>query len=471
MSGTVRLLSGDEAQGFRPDVAIVGTGAGSLSVAGELARKGARVLLVESGPVWGGAPARHRRNEVAQYDDYVDELFSRLLPHANAAQPTSGLPGAKGVHGVGGMMSYWAHMVPRPDMDSEWGGPLGVDVLSAYLTRVEQLMWATDDLYGQGSPRQRWIVSTLLERFGAGFVRLPELAGCRTDGGGIEWAGGDNLLAGGEQNCAVLPRAVARRVKLAGGRAQSVEVLCLDDSSRIEIEAETLVIGGGTLGTPQLLAASGLADLPALGGYLMDHLNIISRVILRDDCPSDSEGDEPVWLRVPPTSTLDFQVGILDIPSKAHLGQLSGAEDLKTTDIGVFLGTDPVATNRLSFDASRPDGFGLPTVSAHVSLTEGDHARVRQALATQYDIAAAIGEPWRGMNPILQPFGGSLHLMGTYRIGTDAATSVADANCRVWGYDNLYLAGNGLLGWKNHCNPTLTTMALGLAAADAIGAR
>lgn len=469
MADAIRTLTADEARAYRPDVVIVGTGAGSLSIAGELGRRGIRTLLIEGGPVWGKIPARHRRNEVEPYDDYVDELFARLLPHGNAAKPWPGLPGGKGVHGVGGMMTYWAHMVPRPDLVCEWGGPLPRDTIADYLRRAEEVIWATQDLFAD-SPRQAWIGEKLARDFGDGFARRAEVAGRRSADGRIEWAGGDTLVAGAAESCAILPRAVARRVNVAGGKARSLRVACLDDEVELMIEADVIVVGGGVVGTPQLLVASGVNDLPALGGYLTDHLNIISRVRLRDDCPTHQPGDERVLLRVSPSPDRDFQIGILDIPSRAHIGTLSGAEGLNTTDIGAFVGTDPVAENRLSFNVRDLDSLGLPAVSADIRLTLQDHARVKSAFAAEYDIACAIGEPWQGMTPILQPFGSSLHMMGTYRMGSAQDTSVTDDECRVWGTDNLYLAGNGLIGWKNHCNPTLTTIALGLVAADAIAA-
>jgi len=59
--------------------------------------------------------------------------------------------------------------------------------------------------------------------------------------------------------------------------------------------------------------------------------------------------------------------------------------------------------------------------------------------------------------------------MGTTRIGAaDDGTSVTDSNVRVWGYDNLYLAGNGVISTRNAGNPTVNTVALGLRAARAI---
>lgn len=467
MSEPQLLETIEDARGFGADVIIAGSGAGALAVAGEVARRGRKVLLVEAGPHLGGPAARHRRN-LTDADAFLKETLTRLKPHANAETPWPGLPGAAGVHAVGGTLNYWSHMVPRPDLALEWDGTIAPADFLPFLERAEQLFWATQDLYGEGSPRQRWIVDTLNARFGSGFAQRASLGGRQADDGTLEFSAGDSLIEGAGQRLAILASSVVTRVAHDKTRATGFDIRSSRDQATGRIEADVIVVGAGTIGTPQLLVASGFGQ-PAVGRYLTDHLNMVSRVLLKEqDAPRDASGDPPVWLRVPVAKGRDFQVGILDIPSTAHAGILAGAEHLRTSDIGCFVGTDPVASNRLIFDAETPDSLGMPSVRAEVVLTQGDHERVKRALAMQYDIAAAIGVPWRGMSPLLRPFGSSIHLMGTYRIGRDAETSVADSSCRMWGFDNIYLAGNGLLGSLNHCNPTLTTAALGLVAADAI---
>ena len=54
--------------------------------------------------------------------------------------------------------------------------------------------------------------------------------------------------------------------------------------------------------------------------------------------------------------------------------------------------------------------------------------------------------------------------MGT----SSAGESVTDSFARVWAYDNLYLAGNGLFDRRISCNPTLTAVAMALRSADEI---
>ena len=463
-----RLLSPEDALAFKADAAIVGTGAGSMAVAGELGRRGMRVIMLEAGPALDGDPGRHRRNVHPDDQAFMSELMVRIRPHANRETPVPGLPGAGAIHSVGGMFSYWTHMVPRPHRDLEWAGPLPFDIVERFFEQAEELLWANTALFGEGSPRQQWVQAELSAQFGAQTVGPAVLAGRRGPDDRFEWASGDNLLQGAEHNVAILPNAIVQRVVFAGDRAQALEALCTTESSKITVEADVFVVGGGLIGTPQVLFASGVRDLPALGGYMTDHLNIVTQVMLKDDAPVDPEGATPVWLHLPVAPGRDCQVGVLDLIADFKFGYLAEVDPMKVVNIGVFIGTDPVARNRLVFDASRSDAFGLPAVSAEIDLTEGDNERAKDALALAYEVSAAIGQPWYGMNPMIRPYGSSVHTMGTYRIGTDAETSVADANSRVWGYENLYVAGNGVIPTKNHCNPSLTTIAVGLVAGSAI---
>ena len=50
--------------------------------------------------------------------------------------------------------------------------------------------------------------------------------------------------------------------------------------------------------------------------------------------------------------------------------------------------------------------------------------------------------------------------MGTTRMSSDPATGVVDADCRVHGYHNLFVAGSSVFTTGGWANPTLTILAL-----------
>lgn len=58
------------------------------------------------------------------------------------------------------------------------------------------------------------------------------------------------------------------------------------------------------------------------------------------------------------------------------------------------------------------------------------------------------------------------HHMGTTRMASDSRRGVVDADCRVFGVDNLFIAGGSIFATSGNANPTLTIVALALRLAD-----
>ena len=56
--------------------------------------------------------------------------------------------------------------------------------------------------------------------------------------------------------------------------------------------------------------------------------------------------------------------------------------------------------------------------------------------------------------------------MGTTRMSADPSTGVVDADGRMHGVDNLWLAGSSIFPSAGHANPTLTIVALTLRLAE-----
>ena len=58
------------------------------------------------------------------------------------------------------------------------------------------------------------------------------------------------------------------------------------------------------------------------------------------------------------------------------------------------------------------------------------------------------------------------HGLGTCRMGADAADSVVDENCKVWGMKNLYVIDASVMPSGGSVNPSLTIAALAIKAAE-----
>ncbi len=66
---------------------------------------------------------------------------------------------------------------------------------------------------------------------------------------------------------------------------------------------------------------------------------------------------------------------------------------------------------------------------------------------------------------------GSYHHIGTTRMASDPRRGVVDANCRVHGLTNLFVAGSSVFPTSGCHNPTLTIVALALRLANHLKSR
>ncbi len=71
----------------------------------------------------------------------------------------------------------------------------------------------------------------------------------------------------------------------------------------------------------------------------------------------------------------------------------------------------------------------------------------------------------------VESHGGGNHHIGTTRMSATPSTGVVDRNCRVFGTDNLYIAGSSVFPTTGFMNPTLTLTSLALRLADHISQR
>jgi choline dehydrogenase-like flavoprotein len=126
------------------------------------------------------------------------------------------------------------------------------------------------------------------------------------------------------------------------------------------------------------------------------------------------------------------------------------------------------------------DAAGVKRVKLDWRLSEIDVRSVAMLVETLGRELARLGlgkvEPadwlasgrWK-TDPLISshPIGG-YHHMGTTRMGLDPRTSVTDADGRVHGLANLWVAGSSLFPTGGWANPTLTIVALALRSAERI---
>jgi choline dehydrogenase-like flavoprotein len=123
----------------------------------------------------------------------------------------------------------------------------------------------------------------------------------------------------------------------------------------------------------------------------------------------------------------------------------------------------------------RRDRFGVSEAVLDWRLTDLDRRSVRDAQDV-IDAAlrkAGLGRLERKLGEERPPADqrGQWHHMGTTRMHHDPRQGVVDADGRVHGMDNLFVAGSSVFPTGGYANPTLTVVALALRLADHLRAR
>ncbi len=136
---------------------------------------------------------------------------------------------------------------------------------------------------------------------------------------------------------------------------------------------------------------------------------------------------------------------------------------------------EPNAASRVTVgDKACP--LGLPRIHVDWRYTQGDVRTVKSAIEllagdfTRSRLGTFVYDPEELEFEMTRygAYGG--HHLGTARMGTDRKTSVVDAECRVHGVPNLYIASAATFPTSSQANPTLTIVALALRLAKQVQA-
>lgn len=129
----------------------------------------------------------------------------------------------------------------------------------------------------------------------------------------------------------------------------------------------------------------------------------------------------------------------------------------------------PNPDSRVTLGEKR-DKLGLPQPELDLRLAEIDQRTISRTLQIfdQELRKTDLGRTQAHFGDWPSQFVTGNHQMGTTRMSADAQHGVVDANCRVYGMENLYVAGSSVFPTSGSANPTLTIVALALRLADHI---
>jgi choline dehydrogenase-like flavoprotein len=491
------------------DVLVVGSGLMGAAVARQIrdADSGARIVMVDPGPVIGSIPGQHlhdapERSISEGFNERVRSGIQGIYTGAAAAtdigstmtdaepgmyhltsigEDSTQMPAAAVAWNIGGMGIHWTAATPFPGgrevpdflAGPEWDADLRD---AARLLRVNPHPFPT-------SPPGRCVAAALAELFdagsapGRGLQDMPMAV--RSDEDGTRRRTGPNTIfapigrAESDPNFTLMPGLQAIRFEHDDGTVTGAELRRVTTKQSVRVEAAHTVVCADAIRSPQLLFASGIRPA-ALGRYLNEHAFLSSRVVgdparlgfsVTDIVPEEP-GEvmtEHLWL---PHSDADqpFHWQIIGGTQPGDLGHL-----VYSVGIAAYVPTEIQADNRLEFSEAATDTAGMPRITVHFSYTETDQALIGRARQMQRQAAEALGPFDPDTDAALLPAGSSLHFTGTVRMGpADDGTSVCDSNCRVWDFDNLYVAGNGVIPTALACNSTLTGMTSAVRAARSV---
>ena len=413
----------------------------------------------------------------------------------------SGMPAAALSSNVGGMGAHWTCACPPPG-NTERISFIPEDEWNRLFKKAQELLSVTQEAYPD-SVEAFAIMQTLGDAFNA---RLPEgrhvqrmpLAVRLDEQGRRYWVGPDVVLGpladategleNDRRHFELRSETICRQLLHDGGRVTGALIQHLPSGWREQVSAGVVVVAADTLRTPQLLWASGIRP-PALGHYLNDQPQIMAGVELskeilgRARATLQAAGQLPEERRelaesvvgvfwVPfhdPGHPFHGQVMHLDLsPIPLNLSE-SRTDPQNVVGLGWFCRKEIRYENYIEFSDQESDYFGMPKMTVHYELTAKDKAEIAAAQKEQARAVAAFGQALKEDESRLVPPGSSLHYQGTVRMGeTNDAQSVCDPFSLVWGFENLFVGGNGVIPTATACNPTATSVALAIRACERI---
>ena len=302
----------------------------------------------------------------------------------------------------------------------------------------------------------------------------------------------------------------------AGERVAAVEARALAGRG-FRVGARRFVLAAGGIENPRLLLLSngrrpaGLGNQHDLvGRFFMDHIWCPwGRIRLSDPRPpARLYRDPPASREVAVHAGLSFTEAVMEAESLSNFATIPLLEE--PAQPGVEGIGAPLAAEISEMDrADRAAGDGsaagavllrnyfeqVPDPESRVTLADDRDALGQRRIRLRWRLGEIDRRTLRRAHEILAAELGRLglgrlrlevtddlaewppttigghHHMGTTRMSRDPRRGVVDADCRVHGVPNLYVAGSSVFPTSGYANPTLTLLALAIRLADHLKAR
>ncbi len=493
------------------DVCIVGSGAGGGVIAGELAKAGLKVCVVEAAGYFNESD--FNQLELSAYEN----MYWRGGPQPTADFNVTVYAGA----GLGGgTVINWTNCLrTRPWVREQWAAEHGLEGVDGpdfdrHLDAIFERLSVNDRCSDLNGPHQRmqegadalgWSFQTILRNAdescydpaSAAYIGFGDQSGSKLSTQRTYLQ--DAFDAGTD----IVVRCTVDRVLVENGRAMGVEGTWLDPqtgrSARVTVRAPQVVVAAGSLESPALLRRSRIGG-PAVGNYLRIHPCTALFGIYGSD--------QDAWWGPPQAGLVDEFAAVEDgygflVETTQYAPALVGSALPFTTGQRHKEMMEKVRYGGTFIGLLRDHGHGHVDVDAngqavpYYDLTdELDIRNTHRAIDAQarlhaeagareiQPLASASAQRWRDGDDLdasiarwqrvpLRAGGFRLfcaHQMGTCRMGKDAQTSVADPWGRLHDTKGVWIGDGSAFPTSSGTNPMISIMALARRTAEAIAA-
>jgi choline dehydrogenase-like flavoprotein len=446
------------------DFCVIGAGPAGITLAAGLVDAGADVVLVESGG-WNDDPDAQMLN-LADADGPIIKHYLGYLRDSRVRQ----VQGSAAIWGLGWCMPFGAIDYEARDWVPMSGWPFDREELAPYEERAA----ATFDFEPFTHPEANGSLSTIEYHyppnallFRAKLVQLLTAPNFRL-----------------ELDATVV------EMNVKGERVESVRCARRGGGELLVKAGTTILAAGGVENARQLLLHEGVLPVvsPMTGRCFMEHPHV---VVGTAHFPDSGEvlsrlylhgGQRSLEVFVLPDET---QRSERLLNTMIQVRQASHHLTRGPIDVSLYARAEqaPNLDSRVTL-ADRVDRFGCRRPYLHWELEDDDWTSivrtaelVASALQEEHGAHASLSvtadAPWpmQPGNPHkAHDHAWGNHHMGTTRMADDPANGPVDADCRLHGVENLYLAGSSVFPTGGCANPTFTIIALAHRLQDHLAA-
>ena len=499
----------DDGAVLEADVCVVGSGSGGGVIAGTLAQRGLKVIVLE-------AAGYYNESDFTQLElQAYQEMYWRGGPTPTA---DGNITLQAGTALGGGTVINWTNCLRTTDwVREEWARDHGLEGVDGpeydrHLDAVMERISATDEASDLNGPQQRmkegcealgWHFATIVRNtdlskydpVSAGYIGFGDQSGSKQSSDKT-W-----LLDAYQNDADLLVRTRAQRILVEGDRAAGVEAVYTGadgtENRAVTVRAPNVVVACGALESPALLLRSEIGG-PAVGQYLRLHPANATIGIYSEDQRS--------WWGAPQTG-LSHEFANPDGSGYGFL--IEAAQYAPAIGASAIPWTGGAAHKEMMADfgyaatlisLTRDRGHGRVTVDANgeavpwYSIDDPDDLRrVRHGVEAQVRLHRAAGAKaifslagglprWRYGDDfdafvercwrVPQRAGGqrlfSAHQMGTCRMGADPQTSVANPWGELHDVPGVWIGDGSAFPTPSGTNPMVSIMALAHRTAEAM---